>query len=182
MPIGAMLSRRDHWMKGMEYATCKTFALHTSTFGGGSLACAAGLAAVRAFGTTTCRNAEDAAPTVRRSKILCLEHDFLCEVRGRGLLLGLEFNPTPTSWSPMPCPVDATGASHVTGPITRKSHSIPACTDAESAAKPMASTRRLPGPPACAPHPASLTITEERSTSSDRPRHHLPEIRFAHIV
>jgi acetylornithine/succinyldiaminopimelate/putrescine aminotransferase len=37
-----MLSRRDLWMKA--YGSAQTFALHTSTFGGGSLACAAGLA------------------------------------------------------------------------------------------------------------------------------------------
>ena len=40
VPLGAMLARRDLWMKA--YGTVQTFALHSSTFGGGSLACAAG--------------------------------------------------------------------------------------------------------------------------------------------
>ncbi len=44
MPIGAMLCRRDLWHKA--YGSLQSFALHTSTFGGGSLACAAGLAAL----------------------------------------------------------------------------------------------------------------------------------------
>ena len=47
MPIGAMLCRRDLWEK--SYGTLHTFALHTSTFGGGSLACAAGLAAIQSL-------------------------------------------------------------------------------------------------------------------------------------
>ncbi|MCE9554386.1 MAG: aminotransferase class III-fold pyridoxal phosphate-dependent enzyme [Planctomycetes bacterium] len=47
MPIGAMLARRELWQKA--YGTLHTFALHTSTFGGGSLACAAGLAALKAI-------------------------------------------------------------------------------------------------------------------------------------
>ena len=41
VPLGAMLCRRELWMKA--YGSAQTFALHTSTFGGGSLACAAGL-------------------------------------------------------------------------------------------------------------------------------------------
>ncbi len=45
VPLGAMLCRRDLWMKA--YGSAQTFALHTSTFGGGSLACAAGLATLR---------------------------------------------------------------------------------------------------------------------------------------
>ena len=39
MPIGAMLCRRDLWLKA--YGSLETSPLHTSTFSGGSLACAA---------------------------------------------------------------------------------------------------------------------------------------------
>ena len=49
MPIGAMLCRRDLWLQA--YGSIETFALHTSTFGGGSLACAAGLATIKALDT-----------------------------------------------------------------------------------------------------------------------------------
>ena len=45
MPLGAMIARRDVWMKA--YGSYQTFALHSSTFSGGSLACAAGLATLR---------------------------------------------------------------------------------------------------------------------------------------
>src|SRR5262245_54738899 len=47
VPLGAVLARRDLWMKA--YGTVGAFGLHSSTFGGGSLACAAGLAALRAL-------------------------------------------------------------------------------------------------------------------------------------
>jgi len=97
MPIGAMLCRRDCWMHA--YGTMQTFALHTSTFGGGSLACAAGLAALKVL-----RDEDLAANAATRGGDLhnglaeiCRRRDVLCEVRGQGLLLGLEFNPTPAS-------------------------------------------------------------------------------------
>lgn len=93
MPIGAMIARRDHWMKA--YGSLQTFALHTSTFGGGSLACAAGLAALE-----TLQQEELAANAQRCGELLvtqlrelCQERNCLREVRGRGLLLGLEFQP-----------------------------------------------------------------------------------------
>jgi putrescine aminotransferase len=109
MPIGAMLTRRDLWMKA--YGNMQSFALHTSTFGGGSLACAAGLAAVRAIRNE--RLAENAEARGRQLyeglNILCLEHNFLREVRGRGLLLGLEFHPTPARIATHAMSVDATG-------------------------------------------------------------------------
>lgn len=93
MPVGAMLTRREHWMKA--YGSLQKFALHTSTFSGGSLACAAGLAALETL------HQEDLAANARRRgeqltaglKQLCRERHCLKEVRGRGLLLGLEFQP-----------------------------------------------------------------------------------------
>ena len=47
MPLGAMIARRDLWLKA--YGSYQTFDLHSSTFSGGSLACAAGLATLRAL-------------------------------------------------------------------------------------------------------------------------------------
>jgi acetylornithine/succinyldiaminopimelate/putrescine aminotransferase/predicted amino acid dehydrogenase len=97
MPIGAMLTRRDLWNRA--YGTIQRLGLHTSTFGGGSLACAAGLAAIQAILDE--RLAENAQA---RGEQLCLGLQELCEkhstlkaVRGRGLLLGVEFNPVPSS-------------------------------------------------------------------------------------
>jgi putrescine aminotransferase len=95
MPIGAMLCRRDLWHKA--YGTLQTFALHTSTFGGGSLACAAGLAAIRTLEEENLvrRAAERGRHLFNGLARLCEECDLLREVRGRGLLIGLEFNPLP---------------------------------------------------------------------------------------
>jgi putrescine aminotransferase len=90
-----MLTRRDLWMKA--YGTVQGFALHSSTFGGGSLACAAGLAALRALQEEgLIENArargrqlwEGLAGLSRRCPLVK-------EVRGRGLILGLEFNSVP---------------------------------------------------------------------------------------
>ncbi len=93
MPLGAMLARRDLWMKA--YGDLHRFALHTSTFGGGSLACAAGLAAL---GVMEEENLVPRAARAGRRLLEGLEHlcgacDLFVEARGKGLLLGLEFKP-----------------------------------------------------------------------------------------
>ncbi len=97
VPIGVMLARRDLWMKA--YGTVHTFALHTSTFGGGSLACAAGLATLEVL-----RDENLPANAAARGRQLfdglsklCRDTDVAREVRGRGLLLGLELEPMPAS-------------------------------------------------------------------------------------
>jgi len=93
VPIGAMLARRDLWMKA--YGTIHSFALHTSTFGGGSLACAAGLATLKAIREE--HLAENAAARGRQLREglekLVERSAVLREVRGEGLLVGLEFTP-----------------------------------------------------------------------------------------
>ncbi|MBI2825386.1 MAG: aminotransferase class III-fold pyridoxal phosphate-dependent enzyme [Planctomycetia bacterium] len=95
MPIGAMLCRRDLWHKA--YGSLDQFALHTSTFGGGSLACAAGLAAIRSIRDEGL--IENAAARGRELyqglAAMVRQSDTMREVRGRGLLLGLEFEPMP---------------------------------------------------------------------------------------
>lgn len=95
MPIGAMLTRRDLWMRA--YGTVQTFALHTSTFGGGSLACAAGLATLRVLQQERLSEnaAERGAQLQRGLATLCRRARCLKEVRGQGLLIGLEFQPLP---------------------------------------------------------------------------------------
>jgi acetylornithine/succinyldiaminopimelate/putrescine aminotransferase/predicted amino acid dehydrogenase len=94
VPIGAMLARRDLWMKA--YGTVERFALHTSTFGGGSLACVAGLAAVETLVEE--RLAENAAKRgfqileglneIRREL-----PDYFQDIRGQGLMIGVELSP-----------------------------------------------------------------------------------------
>jgi len=97
IPIGAMLARRDLWLKA--YGTVQSFTLHTSTFGGGSLACAAGLAALRVL----CDEGLASNAAARGRQLLeglsrlCDRCEGLREVRGEGLLMGLEFHPLPES-------------------------------------------------------------------------------------
>lgn len=93
VPIGAMLARRDLWLKA--YGTVQTFALHTSTFGGGSLACAAALAALDVLrDENLVGNAQERGEQLSQGlTALCQRHRCLRQTRGRGLLQGLEFNP-----------------------------------------------------------------------------------------
>lgn len=97
MPIGAMLARRDLWLKA--YGTLESFALHTSTFGGGSLACAAGLATVKVLRETeVVANAEERGRQLLDGlRQVASRYPIIREVRGQGLLIGVEFNPPPES-------------------------------------------------------------------------------------
>lgn len=97
IPIGAMLTRRDLWLKA--YGTVQTFALHTTTFGGGSLACAAGLAALKALREENLpANAEARGHQLMEGlRRLAARHSFVRDIRGQGLLIGLEFQRPPES-------------------------------------------------------------------------------------
>ena len=92
MPLGAMITRRDLWLKA--YGSYQTFALHTSTFSGGSLACAAGLATLRVLAETpVLEHAADCASQLRQGlEAIARASPVIREVRGRGLMLGLEFH------------------------------------------------------------------------------------------
>jgi acetylornithine/succinyldiaminopimelate/putrescine aminotransferase/predicted amino acid dehydrogenase len=111
MPIGAMLARRDLWMKA--YGTVANCTLHTSTFGGGSLATAAGLAALDVLDNECL--AENAAR--RGDQLLAglseMAKRFRCvkTVRGRGLLLGVEFQPLQANVKAHWMQIDPTGMS-----------------------------------------------------------------------
>jgi acetylornithine/succinyldiaminopimelate/putrescine aminotransferase len=95
VPLGAMLTRRDLWMKA--YGSVQSFALHTSTFGGGSLACAAGLATLRVLREENlCSRAQARGRQLSEGLRELSRHCGLVRgVRGRGLMLGLEFHPMP---------------------------------------------------------------------------------------
>lgn len=93
IPIGAMLSRRDLWMKA--YGTYQSFTLHTSTFSGGSLACAAGSAAIQVLlEEDLIDNARIQGDRLRNGLLnIARRTDRIKDVRGAGLMLGLELNP-----------------------------------------------------------------------------------------
>jgi acetylornithine/succinyldiaminopimelate/putrescine aminotransferase/predicted amino acid dehydrogenase len=126
VPLGAMLARRDLWMKA--YGSVQGEALHSSTFGGGSLACAAGLATLRALqeeGLVENARArgrqlwEGLAGLSRRCPLVK-------EVRGRGLMLGLEFHPVPRAVVRHFKGMDASGlAAFQVADLDGLMHSIP---------------------------------------------------------
>ena len=94
VPIGAMLARRDLWMKA--YGTVERFALHTSTFGGGSLACVAGLATIETLVEE--RLAENSAKRGFQileglNEIRGELPDYFQDIRGQGLMIGVELSP-----------------------------------------------------------------------------------------
>ena len=92
MPIGAFITTDEIWKKaygGMEKAL-----LHTSTFGGNAWAAAAGIAAIQVL---TEENLPAAAKEkgdyfLERLRGLKERFPLVKDVRGRGLLIGLEFN------------------------------------------------------------------------------------------
>jgi putrescine aminotransferase len=89
VPIGAFIARPELWEVFRENPL-----LHSSTFGGNPLACAAGLAAIDAIIEERLpeRAAELGDHALRR--LAGLKEQFpeaISEVRGRGLLIGVEF-------------------------------------------------------------------------------------------
>jgi 3-acetyloctanal aminotransferase len=92
MPLGAMVARRDLWLKA--YGSYQTFALHSSTFSGGSLACAAGLATLRILrdGPVMAHAARCASQLREGLETIARACPIIRAVRGHGLMLGLEFH------------------------------------------------------------------------------------------
>ena len=89
IPIGATISRPDVWTRAFGHAPL----IHTSTFGGNPLACTAGLAALRVLEEEhlVARSRELGAYMLDRAGELMARHpDVIAEVRGRGLLVGVE--------------------------------------------------------------------------------------------
>ena len=84
MPLGAMIARRSlmDWPKGS----------HGNTYGGNPISCAAALATIDLLQNGMIDNAEKVGSyTLQRLKELALEHPSIGEVRGIGLMIGVEF-------------------------------------------------------------------------------------------
>ncbi|HIE12222.1 MAG TPA: aspartate aminotransferase family protein [Desulfotomaculum sp.] len=91
MPIGAYLATDSAWRRA--YGSLDRALLHTSTFGGNAWACAAALATLEVVvGEDLPRQAaEKGEYLLRRLGEIQAISPLLKEVRGRGLLIGLEF-------------------------------------------------------------------------------------------
>lgn len=92
MPVGAYIARPSVWDRA--YSGMDKYALHTSTFGGNAPAMAAGIAALRAIlDQDLSRQAlEKGRYLLEKLESLKSRSGLIKEVRGQGLLLGLEFN------------------------------------------------------------------------------------------
>ena len=91
MPIGATMATRKVWEKA--YGGLSRAVLHTSTFGGGGRACAAGLATIeKLVGENLSAHAEEMGAYLQQGlKTLQSAFKTIEEVRGKGLLIGIEF-------------------------------------------------------------------------------------------
>ncbi|SNX54320.1 aspartate aminotransferase family protein [Thermoanaerobacterium sp. RBIITD] len=92
MPIGAYIAKDEVWKRG--YGSMEKCLLHTSTFGGNTLACAAGITVIKLIMD---RNLPDAAKEkgeyfLNKLKALKEKHKLIKDVRGKGLMIGVEFN------------------------------------------------------------------------------------------
>lgn len=88
MPIGAIIGTPRAWTGLIEAPF-----LHTSTFGGGQLACAAGVAAIKAIKEEDVLRRGREAGAYLKSGLEAIAADFptvIKEVRGRGMMLGIE--------------------------------------------------------------------------------------------
>ncbi len=92
IPMGAFLTTSEIWNRA--YGKMEEALLHTSTFGGNSMACAAAIAALE---STEKYDLVNKAKKHGRYMLDSLEelsgkYDAIRDVRGRGLLIGIEFN------------------------------------------------------------------------------------------
>lgn len=92
MPIGAYITRNEIYQKA--YGSGDRCLLHTSTFGGNTYACAAALAAIEVICSEELakKAAEKGIYLLTKLEWLKNRYDIIREVRGKGLMIGLEFN------------------------------------------------------------------------------------------
>ncbi|WP_041274919.1 aspartate aminotransferase family protein [Desulforamulus reducens] len=93
MPIGAYITTDEIWRKA--YGTMEKALLHTSTFGGNTTACAAALKTIEVImEQDLCQQArEKGSYFLTHLNNLKEKYPLLKDVRGRGLMIGLEFQP-----------------------------------------------------------------------------------------
>lgn len=91
MPIGAFMSTDSVWQRA--YGGMQKCTLHTSTFGGNTRACAAGIAAIQVLVDERLPEAaaEKGEYLLQKLEALKEKHKMIHAVRGRGLLAAVEF-------------------------------------------------------------------------------------------
>jgi ornithine--oxo-acid transaminase len=91
VPVGAMLGQ--DWIFQKVFSSMDRVLVHDSTFGGNALAMAAGLASLSVIeDEQLVANAEQSGAALMTAlQAMVGEYDLLSEVRGRGLMIGMEF-------------------------------------------------------------------------------------------
>src|SRR6056297_340566 len=91
-PVGAYISKPKIW--NQAYGSMEKALLHTSTFGGNARASAAVIASINYILTNDLSEqaAEKGEYFLEQLKKFEAEYDLVKEVRGRGLMIGIEFN------------------------------------------------------------------------------------------
>jgi acetylornithine/succinyldiaminopimelate/putrescine aminotransferase len=92
VPAGAMLARQ--WIFEKVFSSMDRMMVHSTTFKGGTLAMAAGLASLAVLDDEgLVENAARTGSSLRTALLSMAERfDVLADVRGRGLMIGLEFD------------------------------------------------------------------------------------------
>jgi putrescine aminotransferase len=91
VPIGGYIAKDEIWKKA--YGSMDKAFLHTSTFGGNTLACAAGIATIEYLVENNLdRQAKEKGDYfIKKLLELKAKYPVIKDVRGRGLMIGLEF-------------------------------------------------------------------------------------------
>lgn len=91
VPVSATLTRRDIFLKVFD--KLHRCVIHSSTFGGNNLAMVAGLATLRVLEAERLveNSARMGALLLERLRQLCERHEFVAEVRGKGLYAAVRF-------------------------------------------------------------------------------------------
>jgi ornithine--oxo-acid transaminase len=92
VPCGAIVSRREIYQK--TFSRMDRCVVHSTTFGRNNLAMACGLAALEVIDRENLveRSAKIGALLMERIEGLKARHSFIKEVRGKGLMVGIEFH------------------------------------------------------------------------------------------
>ncbi|MBV9009157.1 MAG: aspartate aminotransferase family protein [Verrucomicrobia bacterium] len=92
VPCGAIITRRDIYQK--TFSRMDRCVVHSTTFGRNNLAMACGLAALEVIDNEQLvdRSARMGALLMERIDDLRRKHSFIKEVRGKGLIIGIEFH------------------------------------------------------------------------------------------
>lgn len=98
VPIGVYITTEKIWKKA--YGGFDRCLLHTSTFGGNARACAAGIVAINVTieENLASQAAEKGSYLLNKLSELKSKHKMIKDVRGRGLLIGIEFREPVKGW------------------------------------------------------------------------------------